>query len=132
MDFIHLHPSELGMSLHLKDEVLQLLLLNHHLCFFFPPPRPSSFTFARSMLKCIHTGQGISSCSLASQQVVHLTNSKAHRGMGREHGPVARNAALLSRYPVTLISPLLLLNRKSRPKTLKKLVPHHQNKQGTS
>lgn len=119
MDFIHLHPSELEMSFNLKDEVLQLLLLNHHLCFFFS--FSFSFSFTRSTLQVIHTGQGISSCPLTSQQVACLTNSKTCRGMGREHGPVARNEALLSRHLLTLISPLLLLNSKSRPKTVKKM-----------
>lgn len=88
----HLHPSALEIVLHHKNEVLQLLLLNRHLLL---PPFPPQ----RSMLKCIHTGQGILSCSFTSQQAVPLLSLEHARGTGREHGPVARNEALLSYIP---------------------------------
>lgn len=98
MDWIHLHPSESE----LKGEVLKILLLNHHLCFcflFFLLNHKKSCWFTRSMLKCIPTGESISSCSLISQQVVRLTNSERCTEMSRQHIYTSRNAALLLRYP---------------------------------
>lgn len=63
------------------------------------PPSASSFSSKRSMLKCIHTGQGLLSCSFTSQQAVPLLTLEHTREMGREHSPVARNEALLSYMP---------------------------------